>query len=243
MLSSKIFRFLRDVFEENLFFRKNCWWNRKHSDLFVFFSIFFAKDFLILITLNCCMRNFKDLQIWKLGYELNVDMYKVLAVLPKSELKNIVDQLRRAATSIPLNIAEGCRSQSDKVFFNHLNYAYMSSAEVEVLLMMCCEFGYIGELEFKELWRKIDLFNAKLYSFMKAMARNSFGLRQETKDKMLGRVGSELRKCMTPMEFIQKKYGEGRQDVSVDSRNSVGDNFFAMNKSERTNVLFEKMKK
>jgi len=147
------------------------------------------------------MRNFKDLQIWKLAYEFNIEIYKILPTLPERELRNIFDQLQRASTSIPLNIAEGSRSESGRKFFNYLHYAYASSAEVEVLLMMCAEFEYISNDEFKALWQRLDELNAKLYSFMKAVF----------KDKVIHDDHREG-KLRQPVPFQQRVFSYGSHE-------------------------------
>lgn len=178
--------------------RKNKQQYRKVSVFVGRFPIFFRKHILISKFIFYVMRNFKDLEIWKIAYEINIDVYKILPKLPEKELRNIFDQLQRAATSIALNIAEGSRSESSRKFFNYLHYAYASSAEVEVLLMFCADLGYIDHSEFKELWGKIDKFNAKLYSFMKAIF----------KDKI---IDDNQRKSTVPFKKRMFSYGAGKE--------------------------------
>ena len=57
--------------------------------------------------MNEKIRNFRDLDVWKLGKKLVVDVYKITQDLPKEETYGLISQMRRAAISIPSNIAEG----------------------------------------------------------------------------------------------------------------------------------------
>ena len=62
------------------------------------------------------IRSYRDLEIWKRGVELVTGIYLVTKVFPKSETYTLVDQIRRAAVSIPSNIAEGHARQHKKEF-------------------------------------------------------------------------------------------------------------------------------
>ena len=111
-------------------------------------------------------RDFKKLGIWNTAYELLLMIYERLDKFPENESKNIVDQLRRAATSIPLNIAEGAGAHSNKVFLNFLSYAYKSAKEVEVLLLLSTDVGYLKRDEFEVLSTKLEFLKASMYKFM-----------------------------------------------------------------------------
>lgn len=54
------------------------------------------------------MRDFRDLKVWEKAYRLTLDVYKVTRKFPKEELYGLTSQIRRAAASIPANLAEGC---------------------------------------------------------------------------------------------------------------------------------------
>lgn len=58
--------------------------------------------------------NHKDLEVWKKSFDLVVDVYNETKSFPEEEKYNITSQIRRAAVSIPSNIAEGCARSSDK---------------------------------------------------------------------------------------------------------------------------------
>ena len=111
-------------------------------------------------------RLFKNMEIYQLGYDLAIDIHKLLDRFPEKEKDNIISQMRRAITSIPLNIAEGSVKKSYREFLNFLSYAYGSAKELDVLLSMPKDLKYITEKEYSILFGKLDKLMAKLFGFM-----------------------------------------------------------------------------
>ena len=86
------------------------------------------------------------------SYEFVKNIYKLAVKLPEYERSNIQTQIRRAATSIPLNIAEGYgRKESKQEFKRFLIIAKGSATEVEVLIELCRDFGYMSEKEYEQI--------------------------------------------------------------------------------------------
>jgi len=83
------------------------------------------------------MQDYHQLDIWKRAMEYAVSVYEFAATLPAEEKHNLAFQLRKAATSAPLNIAEGCGSATNKEFGHFLSYAYRSLKEVVTALELC----------------------------------------------------------------------------------------------------------
>ena len=138
-------------------------------------------------------RNYKNLEIYHLSYDLTLRIYKAIEKFPEYEIKNISQQLRRAMVSIPLNIAESTSRKSPKEFFNFLTYSYGSAKEVEVLLNLSKDLGYLSQEEFSGL--SVDLNNliGKLYLFMRdaeqRIPQNKFQFfREFDKDKLNSEV-------------------------------------------------------
>ncbi len=69
------------------------------------------------------MQNFKELKVWEKSHQITLDIYKVSACFPKEETYGLTNQLRRAAASIPANIAEGCGKNSQPDLANFLKYS------------------------------------------------------------------------------------------------------------------------
>jgi len=112
-------------------------------------------------------RNYKNLQIYHLGYDFVLSIYKVTNDFPESEKTNITSQLRRASVSIILNIAEGCTRSSTKEFFHYLTVSYGSAKEVEVLIQLCYDLGYLNKENHFLLSTKIDELNSKIFLFIR----------------------------------------------------------------------------
>lgn len=83
------------------------------------------------------MQDHRELEIWQRAMSYAVEIYQFSADLPEGERYNLASQLRRAATSVPLNIAEGAGSGSRGEFARFLSYAYRSLNEVTTALELC----------------------------------------------------------------------------------------------------------
>lgn len=77
------------------------------------------------------MQDFKNLKVWEKAHGLTLEIYRYTKDFPKEELYSLTNQLRRAASSVPANIAEGCGKQTKADFANFLNIALGSANETE----------------------------------------------------------------------------------------------------------------
>ena len=89
--------------------------------------------------------DFKKLSVWQLSMDLACEIYKAIRVLPIEERFGLSDQMRRAAISIPSNIAEGQRRNSDKEFIHFLSISRGSAAELQTQLILCNRLEYLKE--------------------------------------------------------------------------------------------------
>lgn len=87
------------------------------------------------------MRNYKSYEIWVQGKQLSVDIYRFTQDFPKDEKFGIVSQMRRAAVSIPSNIAEGASRESEKDFKRFLNISLGSLFELDTQLEIVAELN------------------------------------------------------------------------------------------------------
>lgn len=115
------------------------------------------------------IKNFKDLKIWKLGKEIVMDVYSTTAGFPRQENYGLVSQLKRAAVSIPSNIAEGFNRERNKDYRRFLFIALGSSAELETQVEIAFDLGYLPELEKANIAEKIDHENRMLWSMIKRL--------------------------------------------------------------------------
>lgn len=86
---------------------------------------------------------YTDLKVWQKSMDLVVEIYRLVKLLPKEETYALSDQMRRAAVSVPSNIAEGKNRFSVKEFKNFLYIARGSGAELETQLLICVKIGYL----------------------------------------------------------------------------------------------------
>jgi len=82
------------------------------------------------------MHNFKDLRVWQKSIELTTDIYKLLASFPTDEKFGLISQLKRAAVSVPSNIAEGAGRNSNKEFNHFLSISLGSLFELKTQLII-----------------------------------------------------------------------------------------------------------
>ena len=88
------------------------------------------------------MKTHKDLEIWQLGIELVMDVYKTSKKFPKEEVYGLTAQMRRCAVSIPSNIAEGAARNSKKEFLQFLYIGLGSLSELETQVIIAQKLGY-----------------------------------------------------------------------------------------------------
>ena len=87
----------------------------------------------------------KKLDLWKVAMELVIQVYEVTDRFPKDERFGLTDQIRRAAFSIPSNIAEGAARQTKKEFANYLHMAQGSLSELDTQLELARQLTYLDE--------------------------------------------------------------------------------------------------
>lgn len=90
------------------------------------------------------MQRFTDLKVWRRSHQLVLQIYRLTAGFPSEERFGLVSQLRRAAASVPTNIAEGSKRRHSADYARFLNVAEGSLAETEYLLILGKDLGYVG---------------------------------------------------------------------------------------------------
>jgi four helix bundle protein len=112
----------------------------------------------------------KNLEVWKQGIELTKLVYKLAQQLPADEKFGLISQLKRAAVSIPLNIAEGAAKHTKKEFIHFLYISRGSSSEVDTLLVIVNELGFVNLESIKPLEELNDRINAMLNGLIKKLS-------------------------------------------------------------------------
>jgi len=98
------------------------------------------------------MQDFRKLNVWCKSHQLTLDVYAATRDFPNDELYGLTSQLRRAAASVPANIAEGCGRDGGSDFARFLQIATGSASEVEYHLLLARDLNYLNTPN----WRRID---------------------------------------------------------------------------------------
>jgi len=113
--------------------------------------------------------SFKDLRVWQEAVKFAVEVYRATAQFPRHELYGLSNQLRRAAVSIPSNIAEGKGHRSDREFGNYLLHARGSLLEVQTQIMIGQELQYISGEESQRILASADAIGRSLNSLINSL--------------------------------------------------------------------------
>jgi four helix bundle protein len=97
------------------------------------------------------MKDFRNLQVWDKAHQLALSVYRVTVAFPNDERYGLTSQLRRGATSIASNIAEGCGRATDLDFARCLDIAAGSASEVEYLLLLAHDLVILDAEPFRDL--------------------------------------------------------------------------------------------
>lgn len=114
-------------------------------------------------------RNHRNLRVWQSAVDLVDDIYRVTAKFPKEELYGLSSQMRRAAVSVPSNIAEGCARAGTKELIHFLNIAGGSLSELDTQLEIAKRQGYLSDAE--SLVSRIDGVFAMLVALIASLKR------------------------------------------------------------------------
>lgn len=95
------------------------------------------------------MKDFRRLKVWELAHALTMLVYELTREFPKSESYGLTPQLRRAASSVPANIAEGCGRDGDKEFARYVQIAMGSASELEYHLLLSRDLGHVQATQYE----------------------------------------------------------------------------------------------
>jgi four helix bundle protein len=115
------------------------------------------------------MRDFKQLQVWEKAHHLVIEVYKVTKQFPAEELYDLTSQTRRAAASIPTNIAEGCGRDSEGDFRRFLQISMGSASELEYHFLLAKDLNFFDEKTYLRLEQQILEVKRMLAGFLKKL--------------------------------------------------------------------------
>jgi four helix bundle protein len=100
-------------------------------------------------------QRFKDLIVWQKAMDLVADIYRITDNFPKREIYSLTDQIRRAAVSVPSNIAEGQAHYNKGEFVHFLRHACGSLAELETQILLAERLEYVRREQLQDLLRQV----------------------------------------------------------------------------------------
>ena len=118
------------------------------------------------------MKDFRSLKVWEKAHALILAIYKSTEQFPKQELYSRTNQVQRAAVSIPANIAEGCGKDSDAELQRYLLIAMGSSSELEYLLLLAHDLGYLHPNIYQSIQSDLVETRKMLNAFIKKLKAN-----------------------------------------------------------------------
>jgi len=116
------------------------------------------------------IQSFRDLSVWQKSMELTVRIYTATDKFPRSERFGLTSQMRRAAASIPSNIAEG-KAVGGQNYLRHLRIAHGSEAELQTQIELATRLRFISESQANELLRETSEVGRMLVGLARSLAR------------------------------------------------------------------------
>ena len=117
------------------------------------------------------MGDYRKLHVWERSHMLVLDVYGVAAAFPKHQLFGLTGQLRRSATSIPANIAEGCGRNSDGERARFMNIAMGSASELDYHLRLARDLGYLPPTQYGRMSMEVQGISKMLATFVNRLRK------------------------------------------------------------------------
>ncbi|MFQ5984020.1 MAG: four helix bundle protein [Alphaproteobacteria bacterium] len=115
------------------------------------------------------MRNFRDIKVWQKAHRLTLAVYQATNNFPTEERFGLTSQARRAAASIPSNIAEGCGRDSEAELARFLHIAAGSASELEYVLLLTRDLGFTTDERHESLAKDVSEVKRMLYAFTQSL--------------------------------------------------------------------------
>ena len=110
-----------------------------------------------------------NLEVWKHSLNFVTKIYKITANFPADEKFGLVSQMRRAAVSIPSNIAEGAARNSKKEFINFLHIAQGSTAELETQILISRNLNFVTQSQAQPLVKELEEISRMIIGLQKSL--------------------------------------------------------------------------
>src|SRR5688572_26137165 len=115
------------------------------------------------------MRGFRQLAIWQRSHQLTLAIYKLTRTFPSDERYGVTAQLRRAMSSVPANIAEGCGRDSEPELKRFLDIAHGSASEADYHLHLSADLGYLTVDEYRPFAQELGEIKRMIGAFARRL--------------------------------------------------------------------------
>ena len=119
------------------------------------------------------LKNFKELKVWQKAYQLCLEIYRVTRNFPREEIYGLTSQIRRAAVSVPSNIAEGYGRKNKGEYIQALYIAYGSNCELETQVMLSGDLGYVEDRDLRRLLEGVGDIERMLKALIKSLGEKT----------------------------------------------------------------------
>jgi four helix bundle protein len=119
------------------------------------------------------MKDFRQLKVWEKAHVLTLAVYRNSKDFPKEEIYGLTSQMKRSASSIPTNIAEGCGRGSDADFARFMQMAMGSACELQYQLILSRDLEYLTAKQYLELEKELSEVQRMLTTLIKKLNANS----------------------------------------------------------------------
>ena len=121
------------------------------------------------------MRDYKELEVWKIARENNKTIYGLTGKFPQDEIFALTNQMRRASISVMSNIGEGCSRDSLNEFIHYLRISMGSVKELECQFYAALDVGYVDQKDFNGIMEELDKLGKKLWVYIKYLKSGNKG--------------------------------------------------------------------
>jgi four helix bundle protein len=145
------------------------------------------------------IRSFRELDAWNCSMSLVLLCYRLSDAFPRNEQYGLTSQLRRAAASVPANIAEGHNRRSERAYLNHVNIALGSQAELDTLLELAQRLKYLSEVQIRSVRPDPDRTGQMLHGLSRSLEKKLLAATAEGKTRAEPRTPSAGSKAPLPV--------------------------------------------
>ncbi len=116
------------------------------------------------------MRSIEDLDVFKFSHDITIEIYRLTDKFPEHEKYGLISQIRRSASSIPMNLMEGSHRLNKKEYRQFVGIARGSAGELKYQLMLSRDLGYLGEDVYCKLRERAESISKMLTKLASSLA-------------------------------------------------------------------------